>query len=135
MRLLHDLGVTHRGKTSNLRGSCNKVQSLLQSQGFIHWLQYREQNPRMPRVGFYYDYSSDLSDTTACPKLDASQDGGNRGAGAAQRAGRSVGRVHRRHPQGVSDHARYVAQTPGFLVAFGGVYFRFSWKRWRRGGE
>lgn len=46
------------------------------------------------------------------PTLDASQDGGNRGAGAAQRAGRSVGRGHRRHPQSVSDHARYVAQTP-----------------------
>lgn len=57
------------------------------------------------------------------PKPDISQDGGNRGAGAAQGAGRSVGRGHRRHPQGVSGYARYVAQTPGFLVAFGRVFF------------
>lgn len=52
------------------------------------------------------------------PKLDVSQDGGDRGAGAAQRARRSVGRGHGRQPQGVAGHARYVVQTPGFLIAF-----------------
>lgn len=66
-------------------------------------------------------------------KPDISQDGGNRGAGAAQGAGRSVGRGHRRHPQGVRGHARYVAQTPGLLEAFGGFFFFFLWwaKGWR----
>ena len=39
---------------------------------------------------------------------DVSQDGGDGGARAPQRAGRSVGRGHRRHPQGVTGHARYV---------------------------
>ena len=40
--------------------------------------------------------------------LDVSQDGGDRGARAPQRAGRSVGRGHGRQPQGVTSQARYV---------------------------
>lgn len=41
-------------------------------------------------------------------RLDASQDGWDRGAGAAQQAGGSVRRGHGRQPQGVTGHASNV---------------------------
>lgn len=41
-------------------------------------------------------------------RLDTSQDGWDRGTGAAQRAGGSVGRGHGRQPQGITSHASNV---------------------------
>lgn len=67
------------------------------------------------------------------PNSQVSQDGGNGRARAAQWAGWSVWRGHRRQPQGIpahASHARYVGQAPRFLIVF-----RWGATNGRGGGE